>query len=270
MSINCNGITDYKISKKEFELLKYLSPELYLESSIGRFQEWSSSFDTKHPDWKFRINVQKSLAKLVASNINFSYSENKKLSIIFVGASLGSISTYFHLGELTKIMDLNNIELTILDLLETPLKRTIAGDFEFNEDAEKDCGYSEFFSAKDYKVKLSSSKYIATDASIDLDIGNYDIVISPYLQHHMNIFGKEKACSQLEKMSKKGGVIAVGDLTFEYEDFVKWLKQHECESVPYSIESFITKEKHISFFKSSSYISDISENNFYSFLMIKQ
>ncbi|MDG5788612.1 hypothetical protein QA612_14095 [Evansella sp. AB-P1] len=273
MSMDNTGIKNYYLKKEEFDLLPFIDSRAYIESSISRFEGWKSSFDTSHPDWKKRIEVQRELADCFEESLysESSYFMNKdQIKIIFLGASLGSISTYFFLNKLKKVGLLNKTKIYIYDLLLEPLKRTIAGDFELSERAERDCGFSESFSSQEYKRILKNATIIpGSITDITNKLGLFDITVAPYVHHHLNIYDKKLASEKMAEITASNGLIMLGDLHFDYNSFNLWLDSHkyEFEDVKgtYAIESFIDINTHIKLFKESLLIHKKQKSFYYVF-----
>ncbi|WP_139367702.1 class I SAM-dependent methyltransferase [Bacillus alkalicellulosilyticus] len=273
MNISEKGIKNYYLSKEEFELLPYIDSRNYIESSKERFTGWESSFDTSHPDWKKRIEVQSSLMycldQCLAEEID-NYINQDSLKVIFLGASLGSIASYFSMNILKKYSLLDKTEIYIYDLLHEPLEKTKKGDFDFSTESEKDCGFSESFSAKEYKEKLKKAHILSGSITeIPENIGKFDIVIAPYIHHHLNIYDKKSASKDMVEITKKNGLILLGDLYFTYETFINWLEDHKEEFVggkgTYALESFITIDEHIAMFEGTSVVNREMKDYFYIF-----
>jgi|GEM_PF-2117084 len=57
--------------------------------------------------------------------------------------------------------------------------------------------------------------------------GKYDIVLSAYTHHHMNLHGRKMLCEQMEVAAKHGGFVGVADFYVQsYQDYMKWYKPH--------------------------------------------
>lgn len=272
--ISDQGIATEALSEEEFSLLPYLDSQLYIDSALARFEEWKSSFDYEHPDWQDRIMVQRQLADCFGESCDkgaFSIPQNSKAKVLFLGASLGSIATLFFSIEWLKRFDQSELELHILDLIEEPLVRTRAGDFSLPAQAMADCDPSGTVTESDYKNILKNSVvHVSNVIELSNDLPDYDLVIAPYLHHHLNIFDKAKACREMDRISKPGTLQMIGDLYFDYESFNRWLVRHCVEEVPYAIESFITNKKHQSFFKQSELVCEKITDISYAFSLLKK
>lgn len=274
MPISNAGITSSDLSKNEYDLLGYLDSRAFIESAESRFTDWDDSFNEHHTDWQKRVLVQSELANcLKKSLIKLDYKsffKESKIRIIFLGASLGSIATFFHLSILKELGLLSKLELYILDLLEEPLKRTKTGDFIFPESAAKSTGFSENFSISEYKSILAQSHIVQGNiTNLPESLKDFDIIIAPYVQHHLNFYDKTIACSEMNKISKQNSLLLVGDLTFTYESFKVWLGHHASEKQPYALESFIPIEKHMEYFGKTDLIDSTVGEFYYSFCLKK-
>lgn len=247
MPLTPDGIQDHRLSEAEFDLLPMVDARLFLSSATARFTDWSSSFSTGHPDWPKRIEVQRSLADLTVKAI--AERNGQRTRMLFIGASKGTISTYFHMALLAREGLLDTVDFAILDLLREPLTATAQGAFEFSDEAAADIGLTQHLTPAQYKERLTSVEMIQGNAvSTGLPDSSFDVVTAPYLQHHMNTIDKEGACMEMQRLVRPGGILALGDLTFDYEQFCVWLNEHVVEDVPYALESFVSLEHHLSFF----------------------
>lgn len=273
--ITREGIVGNTLSESQFDSLRYLDSRMYLESAMCRFEDWDSSFDNSHVDWKARIKVQNDLANCLNNALNKrkrQYAESDKIKVIFLGASLGSVASYCVFKTLKKHNILRHIDLYIYDLLEEPLLRTKNGDFAIPDQAVYDLGGSRLISIEQYKNILRKAT-IKTGNIVKLpDEYNdtFDIVVAPYIHHHLNLFDKEVACKQMCNIANKTALLLVGDLTFSHHDFNRWLLKHATESVPYAIESFISLEEHISFFSGYQTLDKSKHDFYYVFCLGKQ
>lgn len=271
INITKKGIS-HRLTENEFNLLPYLDSRMFLETAAARFTGWVSPFDRSYLDWPRRIKIQEymcvSLEKALIQTLP-SFSRKKEIKIIYLGAALGSISSYFSLNVLKKFSLLDKTKIYLYDLLPEPLVLTKQGNFEFTKEAAEDCRIAETFSPEEYKKIISKSELISGNiVDLPYTLENFDIAIAPYIHHHLNIFDKEKACQQMQKILCPSGIALIGDLTFDYKSFSKWLVYHEVEKIPYALESFISLENHIQFFKSPQVIDSYKGDIFYNFSLI--
>ncbi len=141
--------------------------------------------------------------------------------------------------------------------------------FEFTEEAAHDCKISKNFSPTAYKNILKNSTLISGNiVTLPEDLNDFDIVIAPYIHHHLNIYDKRKACQEMQRISSPGGIILIGDLTFDYPQFKDWLLYHKIEDLPYALECFISLEDHINFFKNPKVVNQLKGDIFYNFSLI--
>jgi SAM-dependent methyltransferase len=244
MAIDETGIRDHRLTPEEFDLLGYLDARLFLSSSVERFEDWDVSFATDHPDWKKRIALQRDLAELFGEVIAQEPPRDEPREMIFLGASRGSIATYFHLAVLARLGRLDEFNLHIGDYLWEPLEQTRNGNFAISEQAERDMGMNGF-SGADYKRELASCELAqANIVELPFEDESFDVVIEPFVQHHLNYLDKQRACREMVRVTKPGGLCLIGDLTFDHASFSSWLAEHRSEDVPYALESFIPLERH--------------------------
>jgi hypothetical protein len=141
---------------------------------------------------------------------------------------------------------LDKCDIEITDLLPEPLLRTVDGDFEFPAEAAESAGLADVLSPDEYKALLSNVIAWPADVVALSRAGDatYTAVVAPYLHHHLNLLDKELACGELYRVTKPGGICAIGDLSFSYEAFCQWLGRHAGEDIPYALECFISRREH--------------------------
>ena len=261
MPITSQGIKG-PLTEAEFKLLGYIAHELYIQTATRRFEGWDNSFNTSHPDWGARVRVQRDLADgldhILESDPNY-FRDLNEISAIYIAGSLGSIATLFGLDVLEKQNLAGKTRISLLDILYEPLIRTQRGEFQIPPEAISSAGIERMGPCGEmYKEHLRDSRLITSDMiELPRDIGDFNLVVSPYAHHHLNLFGKVRAAKEMERITRPGGYILVGDLTFKHQQFNDWLAKHEGETVssgeeiPYALESFIPLEEHISYFPNS-------------------
>ena len=250
---------DATISRTEFEVLLYLDRRLYEETARDRFSSLDTHLNPNHPDFNLRLEVNAHLRDAVDSYVehNKEYLERQdKIKVAELGASLGVISSLYVLDRLHRTGLADKVELTILDICGEPLERTKQLDFDLQGLYEK----------ADFSIPLENIRKILQNARIvegnvletQQPDNSHTISLSAFSHHHLNIYDKELACKESERIATKNGGLIVGDLTFSYSDFVEWLRKHQTEinsqgqRVPYAVESFVSLEQHQDFFSNSS------------------
>ena len=264
------------LSKSEFKSLLYLERKIYQQTANERFTKLDFHLDSKHVDWKLRIQANKDFALCVRHYIRKNLSDLKKveeIKIIELGASLGAITTMFVLKELSKYDLLKKSKIWLLDVNKEGLLRTKKLNFNLSL-LLKYIGFKKNSDIEILKKKLKSANIIKGDIlKLLKNLPKFDFIISGFIHHHLNIFDKKIACKEMEKLTKKKGFIGIGDLYFNYIQFIKWLKKHKKEvnkkgqRIPYAIESFIPIQKHVSFFKSSKLQFQSVKNCYYVFYL---
>lgn len=267
------------LSKKEFDVLPFLDRKNYEDTAQKRFSKLDSHIDKKHVDWKMRIQSNVDLASLLGQYINNNLSEfnkKKKIKLIELGSSLGAVTTLFALREIAKVGLLDKVDVWLLDMYKKGLDDT--KKLKFNIDLILNEGkYYGKYDKTLLKTKLRSATIIkANILKLPPKLPVFDIVLSGFTHHHLNIYDKKIACLEMEKIARQGALIDVGDLFFDYSSFMKWLKKHKNEKnnknerIPYAIESFIPIEGHINFFEKSDFLFQVLKKNYYCFCFVKK
>ena len=265
---------DATISKTEFEVLPYLDRRLYEKTARDRFSSLDTHLNPNHPDFNLRLEVNAHLRDAVDSYVehNKEYLERQdKIKVAELGASLGVISSLYVLDRLHRTGLADKVELTILDICGEPLERTKQLDFDLQGLYEK----------ADFSIPLENIRKILQNARIvegnvletQQPDNSHTISLSAFSHHHLNIYDKELACKESERIATKNGGLIVGDLTFSYSDFVEWLRKHQTERnsqgqrVPYAVESFVSLKEHQDFFSNSSLVFQRQYPQHYVFAM---
>ncbi len=270
-NITKDGIL-HTLTKEEFKLLPYIDGRMYLTSATTRFSGWISPFDPNYLDWARRVKIQKNLSKSLKVALESEMREFQKreqIKIIYLGAALGSISSYFSLAVLKEYGLLNKSKVFLYDLLPEPLGLTKQGLFEFSQEAAQSTGLLEVFSPKEYKAALANCEIVTGNiTNLPEDFADFDIAVAPYIHHHLNIFDKRLACQEMQRILRQGGIALIGDLTFDYDSFLTWLAYHITEDLPYALESFIPLQEHMNFFKSPKFMNRFQGDIFYNFSVV--
>lgn len=254
------------LTKKEFNKFLYLPRKAFTDSAKKRFSKFDTNLDFTHPDFKKRIEINKKLASLISINHFINY---PGIKILELGASFGAISSLSVIIHLLENGYQGKISLTLLDISLEPLKRTKAIDFNLK-------GLMKHLKAIDHLEKvtqITKNSQIIKDSFINPSLkvlgSRFDIVISAFTQHHLNLNNKIRACKIMESIIQARGLILLGDLTFNYGQYIKWLKKHsneknsKGEEIPYAIESFITFNKHLKMFSNSIKINAVQGDIYY-------
>lgn len=270
-NITKDGIL-HKLTKEEFDLLPYIDGRMYLSSATARFSGWVSPFDPNYLDWERRVRIQQKLNESLKIALESELSEfqnREQIKIIYLGAALGSISSYFSLAVLKEYGLLNKSKVFLYDLLPEPLGLTKQGLFEFSEEAARSTGLLEIFSPAEYKSILADCEIITGNiTNLPEDFMNFDIAVAPYIHHHLNVFDKRLACQEMQRILRRGGISLIGDLTFDYDSFSSWLAYHSAEDLSYALESFVSLEEHWEFFKNPKIMDAYQGDIFYNFSLI--
>lgn len=273
MNVTPKGISGHALTREEFDLLRMIDRRYFAESAEERFGEWTSSFATSHTDWPLRVEVYSQLATTTMRGLEAigGIARDRRTRILFTGSALGSISTYFHAAFLAERGWLERCDFELSDLLPEPLALTRAGAFDFPAEAAASTGLSHLLSPDDYKRILSRCQVWAADAVSLTGAPDdaFDVTVAPYVHHHLNQLDKTRACEELYRVTRPGGLVVVGDLTFGYEQFVEWLKRHASEGIPYAIECFVSPREHQEFVPSSRVVAAQEGAFFYTFAKIK-
>jgi len=273
---NLNNAT---LSKEEFESLPYLDRKIYQETAKKRFSSLDTHLDKNHIDWKIRVWANDDLAFCLRDyiNKNFKYLNSlKEIKIIELGSSLGAITTLFTLRELNRFNLLKRTKIWLLDIHKQGLIET--KKLKFNLPLiMKEGKFGKDFNTNLLKIKLKSANIIGADIlKLPQNLPQFNIVLSGFVHHHLNLFDKELACKEMERITKKDGFIGVGDLFFTYDKFISWLKKHKKERnkqgkrIPYAVESFIPIATHNSFFQHSRLQSKSLKSCYYIFYLKKK
>jgi SAM-dependent methyltransferase len=154
------------------------------------------------------------------------------IRLIDIGPCGGAITTLFALRALDRVGLLEKTQVAMLDIVPNVLEATKAGQFIVPNEMIQE--YDLVFAGGDgekYKTLLADEKttyYLGDGEKLpDEVIGQFDIVLSAYTHHHMNLHGRKLLCEQMEEAAREGGFIGVADFyVLSYEDYMKWYKPH--------------------------------------------
>jgi len=265
------------LSEKEFKLLPYLDRKTYKETALKRFSSLDTHLDKKNIDWRIRVRANNDLAFCLRDyiNKNLKYLNSlKEIKIIELGSSLGAITTLFALRELNRFNLLNKTRIWLLDIYKEGLIKTKRIDFNLGS-IIREGRFGKSFNIRLLREKIKSANLIEADILRLPKLPQFDIILSGFTHHHLNLDDKIIACKEMENIAKKNSFIGVGDLFFNYKKFITWLKNHKNERnkngkiIPYAVESFIPVAKHASFFRRSKMTLKSVKNPCYVFYLKK-
>ena len=266
---------------KEFEQMKYLDRRIFRESARKRFTKLDSDYiNKKYKQERFPTEGNNLLGKLIFKYLkdNIAHFKRKKEIILMdIGAAGGALTTIFALKALNLLGLLDKTKIILIDVAKKALHSTLIGDFFLS-----DCFIEEYNlkgfgnNGKGVKKFLSKSQYFYSDLiTLPNEINNVDICISGFTHHHLNIFGKELACREMERVTRKNGFIGIVDESLNYFQYLEWLNQHKdeinCrkEKVPIAQESFISMSEHMSLFSDVKILSKNKFDKYYCISMKK-
>ncbi|MCP4647741.1 MAG: class I SAM-dependent methyltransferase [bacterium] len=189
------------------------------------------------------------------------------IKLLDIGPCGGAVTTLFALRSLYRYGLLDKIEITLLDIVPNVLEATILGEFEIPREMIKEYGLEFIGrDGREYKRLLSKGTimgvrkwyqnpenepgeftadaleqskrntdvgehkvkyYHGEGETIPPEIRDYDVVLAGYLHHHMNLYGRQLVCKQMEDAAKKGGFIGVVDFYVKsYPEYMQWYKPH--------------------------------------------
>lgn len=272
-------LNNAKLSKKEFDSLLFFNRKSYEETAKKRFSRLDSHIDENHVDWQMRVQSNADCASLLGQcfkNNLFQFNKKERIKLIELGSSLGAITTLFALREINRFGFIDKVDVWLLDIYRKGLNDT--KKLKFNVDLILSDGrFGSDYDKKLMKEKLKSASIIkANILKLPPKLPQFDILLSGFTHHHLNIYDKKIACLEMEKIARKGAIINVGDLFFDYLNFIKWLRKHvneknkNNEKVPYAIESFIPMKAHINLFEKSDFLFHVSKECYYCFCLVKK
>ncbi|MDD4983557.1 MAG: class I SAM-dependent methyltransferase [Candidatus ainarchaeum sp.] len=278
--VSINWKVNPKPTKKQFEEMKFIPSTLFSKTAKERFSKLDKDYIYKKATEElFPIIGNKELCefieKEISSNLDY-YSKKPAIKVIDLGSAGGSLSTLFLLDILGKHNLLEKTKLVLIDVSEKALESTIVGNF-YLPDLLFEKYFSYFKSAVEVKAELSKAKYFCSGiTNLPKNIGQFDICISGFTFHHLNLQDKQKATSEIERITLEGGVIGLVDECLTYEDYCDWLNAHKNEfnssgeQVPLAQECFISLEEQKSFFKTLSIKHESKTRYYYCLCGIKQ
>lgn len=171
------------------------------------------------------------LEEYLRNNLD-SLKEKESIKLLDIGPCGGAITTLFALRAFDRVGLLGKVQIAMLDIVPNVLEATKAGEFVVPNELTE--AYELSFAGKEgerYKELLADEKtqYFLGDGEKlpDEVIGQFDVVLSAYTHHHMNLHGRKQLCGQMEEAARDGGFIGVADFFVRsYEDYMSWYKPH--------------------------------------------
>ncbi len=273
-----NKLNNATLTEKDFIILPYLEQNSYEESANLRFSKLDTHLETSHVDWHDRIAANSELSILLDDYLRKNkclLAEKNTINLIELGSSLGAITTLLSLKVLANHSLLQKTQIWLSDIYAPGLEKTKRLEFNLSLILEKSGVDRKHFQL--IAKKISEAQIACANITqLPKNLPQFDIILSGFTHHHLNTENKELACKEMEKIARKGAFLGVGDLFFEYKEFIQWLKKHmneknsNGERIPYAIESFIPLNDHIAFFAESNLQLKHQKQKFYTFYLIKK
>jgi SAM-dependent methyltransferase len=190
-----------------------------------------------------------------------------RITLLDIGPCGGAITTLFALRALNKFGLLGKVNLALLDIVPNVLEATLLGKFNIPDELINEYGleflghkgekYKQFLGSgvlhdvrEWYDLHPSNKPTAHTGGALFLseknrtnnarvhyyrgdgetlpkELNNIDIVLSAYTHHHMNLFGRQSLCRQMEQSACPGGFVGVADFYVPtYEAYMAWYKPH--------------------------------------------
>ena len=269
-------------TKQEFSNMKFLDRRIFMLTAEKRFSKLNKDYIMKKfREEKFPIEGNNFLGKMIFDYIKKNLlfmKQKKKIVLLDIGSAGGALTTIFALKALHPFNLIDKTEILFVDVAEAVLQSTTLGNFFLPSDFIVKYNLAKFGkNGRGIKGLLSKAERYCSDlVQLPKEIRNVDICISGFTHHHLNIFDKALACSEMERITRKGGFIGVADESLDYEKYLKWLKQHkneknsDNEDVPIAQESFINMEEHISMFSHVNIIKKVEKDKYYCVSMMKK
>ncbi|MEA3515386.1 MAG: hypothetical protein U9R34_07950 [Nanoarchaeota archaeon] len=197
--------------------MKYLDSRIFRESARKRFTKLDRDYiNKKYKEERFPTEGNNLLGKLMFKYLrdNIAYFKRKKeIILIDIGADGGALTTIFALKALNLLGLLDKTKIILIDVAKKALHTTLAGNFFLS-----DCFIEEYDlkglgnNGKGIKEILSKSQYSCSDLiTLPIEINTVDICISGFTHYHLNIFDKELACREMERVTRKNRFIGIVD-----------------------------------------------------------
>ncbi len=196
-----------------------------------------------------------------------TFATQKRIRLLDVGPCGGAITTLFALRAFDRLGLLEKVHITLLDIVPNVLEATLLGRFQVPQAMLEEYGlvyagrdaaryrdllgdgvlygveewyrehqksaYADEALERSRRVSMRASfprvQYVRGDGErLPEDImGSFDVVLSAYTHHHMNLFGRKSLCEQMEAAVRKDGFIGIADFFVpSYQAYMEWYRPH--------------------------------------------
>ena len=262
--------------------MRYLDRRLFRLTAKKRFELLDKDYILKKfKEEKSPVEGNNLLGNQLCDYIKQHLNELKNketILLVDIGSAGGALTTLFALRALDSFGLINKARIIQIDVAEDALNSTLKGNFFIPSEMIKEYKLDYLGSNKKTikQILFNQAKYFCGDLlKLPSQIKGVDICISGFTHHHMNLFDKEAACNEMEKITRSGGFIGIVDESLNYEDYLLWLKFHKNEKnslgirVPIAVESFISMDEHIKFLRNVRILNQVETKKFYCFSGIR-
>lgn len=269
-------------------------------AGINKKYIWEKYFEDKWVSQGNDL-LSRKLEKYIQKNLKY-FQSKRKITLLDIGPCGGAITSLFALRAFAKFHLLSKVEISLLDIVPNVLEATLVGEFYIPKKMIKEYHleyvgndarfykallkngvligvkewYKEHSSHKPSKFTKKalmisdknrshaiSVKYYRVDGEhLPKDLKKCDVVLSAYLHHHMNYYGRKLVSKQMEMATRKGGFIGVVDFYVKsFKEYISWYKPHFMEhgDAP-PIEYPLVPGKVIASFYKKTSIKEINEH----------
>lgn len=194
------------------------------------------------------------------------------IKMLDVGPAIGAISSYLVMDAITQAnnVKLQNIELHLCDISKKVIENTLKGDFDipyelFNKLEGMPKKYVDELTRK---IKSAKGKVGKLQKLPYVD-GVFDVTVANYVLHHIPNADKSDGATELQRVTKEGGLIFLADECIPEEMLEDYFKRHSGEDVPLAKEQFMPMKTFLKYFDSLTVYGTLQGKEYYAFYGVK-
>lgn len=229
--------TPVDLDEELFYLHSMMDPSVLEQGNVRRFP---AGVNEKYIAEKFyedcwvsegNHELSERLEDYLKANLE-QFQKQDEIKLLDVGPCGGAITTLFAMRALDRCNLLRKTRISLLDIVPNVLEATRMGQFHIPSEMIEQYGLDHAGVNGDaYKALLRQPArahyYCGDGETLPNEIRGFDIVLSAYTHHHMNLHGRQSLCQQMEKATRRGGFVGVTDFYVKnFEEYMKWYKPH--------------------------------------------
>ena len=161
----------------------------------------------------------------------FHNHRKRNIKLLDIGPSGGAITTLFALKTLDQQGLLDQVEIYLLDVVQSVLDITKRGEFIVPQGMieEYKLEHAGKF-GEQYKELMQSDRVhpiVYDGETFPEKVRDIDIALSAYVHHHLNIYQRRNLATETERVTNRNGFIGVVDFYVNsFKEYMQWYRTH--------------------------------------------